>query len=194
MSHRLSFILGLSLIAVLLIVLPGLGQQEGAAEPAGDGATAAEEQATPSAEDVLEEMQRAREEGSAGQPAGSRADTEPGRTIAPDSALAGVAPGEPSRKLHREGSFVVRRRGRMVPAQGGAAPWMFTFESDKDGMQDPPMYLMPCGLLERMELIREESDEPVSFIISGQVFVYHDANYLLPTVMRLAPRRGNLGG
>jgi hypothetical protein len=105
----------------------------------------------------------------------------------------GTAPGVGKGQLKREGQFVVRRRGRMKRATGGAAsPWMFTFDADRANLDDPPMYLMPCRMLEDMEQIVRDRGESVAFIISGQVFVYHNANYLLPTLMELAADRGNL--
>jgi len=207
MKRRLATVLILAGCVVLGLSWPGLGQAGGGAdgdaaessseprdETAVDGAGEDGGEAARSAESVLQEMRELRD-GETSLPASSGPSlpaSEEDRTIAPDSPLAGVAPGGANKRLQREGSFVIRRRGRLVEAAGGATPWMFTFEADKDGMEDPPMYLMPCGLLERMERVQKESDASVSFIVTGQVFVYRGANYLLPTVMRMAPRRGNL--
>jgi hypothetical protein len=69
---------------------------------------------------------------------------------------------------------------------------MITFDADASGMADPPMYLMPCQMLEDMEQIVQQQGDSVVFVISGQVFVYHGANYVLPTLMKLAPSHGNL--
>jgi hypothetical protein len=119
--------------------------------------------------------------------------TAPAEAVAPDANVVGTAPGAGARtQLKREGTFVITRRGRMVRATGGASPWMITFDADASGMADPPMYLMPCQMLEDMEQIVQQQGDSVVFVISGQVFVYHGANYVLPTLMKLAPSHGNL--
>jgi len=49
------------------------------------------------------------------------------------------------------------------------------------------MYLLPCQMLEDMETLVARHEKSIVFIISGQVFVYHKANYLLPTMMKILP-------
>jgi len=157
------------------------------AEKAGDEA----EPSRQSAEDVLNELLQRRNENPLIEPARPvdptppEPDAEPGRKI-------GVAPGAKNTRLMREGQFVLTRRARMVRAAGGATPWVLSFEADTDGMADPPMFVMPCRMLEDMEKIVGERGDSVTFIVSGQAFVYRGANYLLPTLMKLAPDRGNL--
>lgn len=119
--------------------------------------------------------------------------TAPAEAVAPDANVVGTAPGASQRtQLKREGTFVITRRGRMVRAAGGATAWMIAFDADASGLSDPPMYLMPCQMLEDMEQIVQQQGDAVVFVISGQVFVYHGANYVLPTLMKLAPSHGNL--
>ncbi len=45
------------------------------------------------------------------------------------------------------------------------------------------MVLIPCRLLERLIRTAQSEGDSARIIISGQVYVYHDVNYLLPTVM-----------
>lgn len=146
----------------------------------------------PSAERVLQELLQRRQENPLIEPsqpddgAAREADEQP-------AAAVGTAPDTPRQTLKREGQFIITRRGRLArPEEGGAAPWMFVFASDGDAMADPPMLLMPCRQLETMERIVEERGMDVPFIVSGRVYVYHNRNYLLPTLVKLAPDRGNL--
>lgn len=113
------------------------------------------------------------------------------------AGVTGIAPGaKPVTKLRREGQFIITRRGRLVrsaTAPGGVGmPWMFVFDADANGLTDPPIYLLPCQLLEDMESVAQQQGDALVFVISGQVYVYHGANYLMPTLMKLAPHRTNL--
>ncbi|MFP4144481.1 MAG: hypothetical protein ACLFV3_05000 [Phycisphaeraceae bacterium] len=120
----------------------------------------------------------------------------PGRAGAPtpevkvDPSVVGVAPDQPQPQLRREGEFIVNRRGHLRSSDGTHT--LFVFESDGEDAAEPPMILQPCRYLETMEDIARERGDQVSFILSGQVFTYRGANYLLPTMMRPAEDRGNL--
>ena len=140
-----------------------------------------------SAEQVLSELLERREENPLIEPARPKppATRPPARTL-------GSAPDADQATLIREGQFLLRRRGRLIRSTEGMAGWLYAFDADSDGLQDPPMFLMPCKLLEDMELIVEEQGEDAAFILSGKVFVYRNANYLLPTMMTQAPPKGNL--
>jgi hypothetical protein len=108
----------------------------------------------------------------------------------PDPRIVGTAPGLPAPTLRREGEFVLQRRGRLIRSEG-AQP-MFSFDADGPKAAEAPMYLLPCRLLQNMEeLVREQGDQTV-FILTGQVFVYRGANYLLPTLIKPAVEKGNL--
>ncbi|MBI1370171.1 MAG: hypothetical protein GC162_16145 [Planctomycetes bacterium] len=118
---------------------------------------------------------------------------KPAQTTATDPATIGTAPDAGKQtQLRREGQFLITRRCRMVRAISGASPWMLTFDADSSGMADPPMYILPCQMLEDMEQVVAQQGESVVFVVSGQIFVYHGANYLLPTLMKLSPSHGNL--
>jgi hypothetical protein len=170
---------------------------------AADRPVADDQAEAPSADQVLGNLLRRRQENTLIEPSRTAPVTPaPGAPDAPVT-LPGTAPQADSdgkmpspevarHKLQREGSFVLMRRGRLMRAVGAATTWMYVFDADDQGMADPPMYLMPCQMLEDMERIVAERGDSVSFVVSGQVFVYRDANYLLPTLMKLAPRRGNL--
>ena len=84
--------------------------------------------------------------------------------------------------LVREGAFIVSRLAR-ISRSGAGGEWMVTFDSDRTGQMDPPMVLIPCRLLERLIRTAQAEGDAARIIISGQVYAYHDVNYLLPTVM-----------
>ena len=114
----------------------------------------------------------------------------PGRIDQPDPRIIGIAPGGSTPKLRREGEFVLSRKGRLIRAEGGQL--LFSFDADSDKSEEPPMILMPCRLLQNMEEMSQEHGDRTVFILSGQVFVYRGANYLLPTMMKPSIDRGNL--
>ncbi len=173
----------LSAAAMTLVVALAIAQDQAA-----DGEKSSEQ----SAERVLNELLQRRAENPLIEPARPA----PGRAGAADAArlgkAMGTAPGAKPVQLKREGSFIVMRRGRLVRGEGGLSPWLFVFEADSDGLADPPMYLSPCRALEDLEATVAETGDRVVFTVSGQVYVYRQANYLLVTLWKLAPRRGNL--
>ena len=95
------------------------------------------------------------------------------------SPRAGEASDSTSPKLLPPGTVILWRRGWMVREESGA--WSFVFEADANGLADPPMILLPCLLLERMELFAERTTEVAVLLVSGRVYRYRGRNYLLPT-------------
>jgi hypothetical protein len=183
-----------ALVVVLLVLglwVGPLGAQDAAptAEPATPPA-AEPASSDQSAEAVLNELLQRREDNPIIEPA------RPSTAAAADPRTTqslGTAPGAAKpMQLKREGSFVVMRKGRIVRAEGGLSPWMFVFDADKDGLGDPPMYLSPCQALEDMESSVAEHGDRMVFTVSGQVYTYQQANYLLVTLWKLTPKRGNL--
>ena len=116
----------------------------------------------------------------------------PGTGANVDSAVIGVAPGDKQPKLRREGEFVIARRGRIVRAPD-AQFFMFVFEADAPDSQEPPMMILPCSLLESIESIIQQRGDEVVFILSGQITLYRGANYILPTMMKVAVDTNNVG-
>lgn len=121
--------------------------------------------------------------------------TPPVKPMDIDLSVVGSAPplqgqARPT-ELRREGEFVVSRRGRVVRAPD-ANRSLFVFDSDGEALADPPMILLPCQLLENMEQIITDRGDQTVFVITGQVFTYHDVNFLMPTMMKIAVDKGNL--
>ncbi|MBI1371978.1 MAG: hypothetical protein GC159_04355 [Phycisphaera sp.] len=146
----------------------------------------------PSAEEVLNELLRRRSENPLIEPAAPATPTAPGAQPAAIRTIAGTAPALPTGPLRPQGSLVISRRGRMIRASGGMTPWAFVFESDGPTLKDPPMFLMPCEELQQMEQVIDRKQDRAVFEVSGEVYVYRGANYLLPTRMGEVQDRGNL--
>lgn len=124
---------------------------------------------------------------------GRAARVPPGVVVPVNPAVVGALPNAERPALRREGEFIVNRRGRLVRSADGQHA-IFTFDRQQGSEQDPPMILLPSQLLENMEdLVRDRGDQ-VSFIISGQVFLYRGTNFLMPTMMRLAVSPEHLRG
>lgn len=126
------------------------------------------------------------------------------REIEKQDEVAGAAPGLRATPLPagavptnllREGLTIVQRRGRVERAAGGS--WVFVTDNGPQSTDDPgadaPLRLAPCLILQEIERIVRERGERQVMSLSGQVFVYEDRNYLIPTVFQLEPdREGNL--
>ena len=126
------------------------------------------------------------EAGSAGAPVNQDA-------VAADPRVVGTAPGGAARRptLLREGEFLINRRGRVKRAPDGTQ-MLFIFDADSKDSPEAPMVLMPCRELQTMEDVVADRGDRVVFLLTGQVFVYRGANYLLPTKWTLQFDRGNL--
>ncbi len=117
-----------------------------------------------------------------------------------DPALLGVAPGVATGDrpvLRREGEFVLARDGRLRRLEGsGDDPLrpgiLFVFDADSADAAEPPMILQPCRLLESMEALAARQGPDTVFTVTGQVYTYGGANYLLPTMMKIRVARENL--
>lgn len=82
-----------------------------------------------------------------------------------------------SRRVLREGSFLTNRRGRLVRE---GRDWVIEFDRDARGAAEPPMIVQPGQRLMEMQRLVESRAEALTFVVSGEVFVYRDRNYLLP--------------
>lgn len=93
-------------------------------------------------------------------------------------------PQRPSRpaartRLLREGSFVTGRHARL--AREGRE-WSFVFDPQAGAPVLPAMIVFPGQRLTEMQRLVESRADPISFIITGEVFTYKDRNYILPIV------------
>jgi hypothetical protein len=93
-------------------------------------------------------------------------------------------------RLMAEGDVLVSRRGRIQRSGGGA--FTFVFDADAEGLADPPMTILPCLLLERLERYVRRSGERAAVLITGRVYTHDRRNYLLPTVYRIPRERTRL--
>jgi hypothetical protein len=78
----------------------------------------------------------------------------------------------------REGSTLVNRRGQIRRTRTGA--YVFVFDADSAGLDDPPLVVMPCRLLERFE--PSDHDDPArnAVLLTGEIFVYRGTRYVMP--------------
>lgn len=98
---------------------------------------------------------------------------------------------KPDASTLAEGSFIVKRAVRLVRSDSNGA-WTVAFESDRDGMQEAPLVVLPCRLLEGLQSWAGRLGEAFRLNISGQVYTYQGQGYLLPTVMEIPYERDNL--
>ncbi|HWB20399.1 MAG TPA: hypothetical protein VG711_08885 [Phycisphaerales bacterium] len=99
----------------------------------------------------------------------------------------GMSAEEGGGRMQREGTTILSRRGRLSRNAQGA--WVFVFDSDGQGLADPPLILMPCQLLERLESYAGRMGNDTRILISGHVTVYGSKNYLLPTAFTIPNER-----
>lgn len=107
-----------------------------------------------------------------------------------NEALVGLDPDQPMAELKPEGDFIIARTGRLVRSGNGTHA-LFVLDADSQAAPEPPLIMQACRLLEQMESIVMEQGDDVPFVITGQVYVYRGANYLLPTIVRREFDRGN---
>ncbi|MEQ9460107.1 MAG: hypothetical protein RIG82_04045 [Phycisphaeraceae bacterium] len=117
--------------------------------------------------------------------AGEGTVTMPVTAVDIDRSVLGLAPGEDAPPLMRDGSFIIGRRGHLRTS-GDGAHLLFVFDSQHADKSLLPMIVQPCALREDMEDYLAQRGHEISFIVSGQVFSYRGANYLLPTMMKVA--------
>lgn len=150
------------------------------AEPASEGSDESED----SVEDIMRKLDEA-------------VDTVAPPAHADDSRLArsaegddeaqsqdlGVGPGR-SENLLREGTAILSRRGQVRRDSGGA--WVFVFDADASGLADPPLTLLPCLLLERIETQVRKRGDTAPVLLSGHIYVFEGRNYIMPSVYRVS--------
>lgn len=160
-----------------------------------------EEDATPSADDVLNQLLEQKRGAPTPNPAESTGSESnegeaptpvaPQPRLASDPLLLGLDTDQPLAELKDEGQFIIARTGRLIRSADGSHA-LFVLDADGPGAPEAPMILQPCKLLETMEKTVKQQGENVPFVITGQVFMYRGANYLLPTIVIREFERGNL--
>jgi len=108
-----------------------------------------------------------------------------------ESATSERAKAPTSAGLPEPGTRLVLRSGRLM-RDPSAGSWRFVPEQ-VTGKGDGSLEILPCLLLERLELTTRESDSPPTVLISGQIIVFNDAAYLMPSSFRRAREGRGLG-
>ncbi len=90
-----------------------------------------------------------------------------------------------------EGSFLYDRMVRLVRSPVNGA-WSIAFESDSNGLDDPSLIVLPCMILDELERQAVRLGDAFRFKISGQIYVYGQSYYILPTMIEVPYERDNL--
>ena len=105
----------------------------------------------------------------------------------PRSPRANSTPREGTGQTETEGATLLWRRGWL--SRNGDGTWLFVLESDASAKKDPPMIVMPCLLLERMERYASSEGSAVALLVSGRIYRYEKRSYLLPTSFEVPRHR-----
>ena len=99
---------------------------------------------------------------------------DPAQDAAPEASAPLLAP------LLPEGSFIREARGH-VHRIGPGHPWIFSIDEDgDDATATQDFTLLPSHLLEEIELeSADRSQEQIDFVLSGEVLLYKNHNYLI---------------
>ncbi len=104
---------------------------------------------------------------------------QPVVTMASIPGLPAEAAGLPARRFYPEGTFLDRRRGKLIKIS--TSDVVFIPERDAKGKGEQPMVVLPCQNLARLEATPDAFEQPNSVVLSGQIFVYFDRQYMLPS-------------
>ena len=140
---------------------------------------------TASAADVAElihELDARRSEKRQLQPA--REPAESGAAKGMSSEGASAEPKEAPIGLVNEGTLIHDRRARFARIDGEPA---ITFDGDAQNPADPPMLILRCRSLQRLEETITKRGENLTLSVSGRVMVYAGRNYILPTLVQIEP-------
>jgi len=89
-----------------------------------------------------------------------------------------------------DGRTIVRSRGHLIRLPDGS--WAFSSGSDPDSPGPGPMPLLPSSALEQAERLIQREEESPAVIVSGQIFVYGETRYLLPSAVLLDEGTGGI--
>ncbi|MBS0195644.1 MAG: hypothetical protein JSR77_02695 [Planctomycetes bacterium] len=139
----------------------------------------------PSTDDLLKEQQRRRPD---------IPPVEPNKPRAPQRALpaltppnprdAGIDPSTlPAARFYPEGTLVTDRRGTLFVSDHGDV--ILVPANTQTAPMDPLFVVLPCQRLSQMIAARAAGGPNTPFIIAGQVFVYRDRQFLLPSVFAI---------
>ncbi len=82
-----------------------------------------------------------------------------------------------------EGTLILRRPGRMIRNASGA--WAIVFDHDDPDAPDRiELIVEPCTMLMRMEQIAMQTGDAGKLLVSGRIYTYKGAHYILPTLMQ----------
>jgi hypothetical protein len=95
----------------------------------------------------------------------------------------------PARRLYTEGTFLPARRGTLIKARTGDIIFLAdTAEGARPARPEPPMILLAGQRLAQIDTAMSAPAFAGRVSLGGQVFVYRDRHYLLPTIFNpLAP-------
>ncbi|MGC8624745.1 MAG: hypothetical protein ACP5VQ_05715 [Phycisphaerae bacterium] len=88
-----------------------------------------------------------------------------------------------------EGSYIWNRSGRLL-FNRPLHEWIFVFQTDSPRLTAPPLILLPCHLLERMENRSAHDGTEIKFRISGRITQFKGRNYLLITYFEVVHNLG----
>ncbi len=89
----------------------------------------------------------------------------------------------------REGSYIWNRPGRLLFNQP-LHEWIFVFQADSSSLSEPPLILLPCRLLQRMETRSGRRGTEIKFRVSGKITQFNGRNYLFTTYVEVAHNLG----
>ncbi len=88
-----------------------------------------------------------------------------------------------------EGSYIWNRAGRLLFNQP-LHEWIFVFQADNASLAEPPLIMLPCQLLERMETRSAQRGTEIEFRVSGNITEFKGRNYLYTTYENVAHNLG----
>lgn len=89
----------------------------------------------------------------------------------------------------REGSYIWNRPGRLLLNQQ-LDEWIFVFQADSTRLSEPPLIMLPCHLLDRMEKRSQRVGTEIQFRISGKITQFKGRNYIFPIYENVAHNLG----
>jgi hypothetical protein len=89
-----------------------------------------------------------------------------------------------------DGTLILSRRGRLLRGRHGA--WVFIFDADAWGEEDPPVVLLPSPTLNTLIASGQRGDYREPIHLSGSLSHYRGRRFLVPTAISGLRERPNL--